>query len=145
MCPSNKQDRSDEVSANVMRVWLHVVTSVWGCIEVDWWCRESKGKAKIEGYMSISDEEAHQRLLWKKLWENTPSNQQHLVFASKQLEDVLPTPGKYTSWPTMPHNYYSVILSIIRYVKSRLVTSQLYSTFKLLNYCRNYKHWCSML
>ena len=24
-------------------------------------CRESEGKAKIEGYMSISDEEAHQR------------------------------------------------------------------------------------
>ena len=27
---------------------------------VDWRCRESEGKAKIEGYMSISDEEAHQ-------------------------------------------------------------------------------------
>ena len=24
-------------------------------------CRESEGKAKIEGYMSISDEEAHHR------------------------------------------------------------------------------------
>ena len=24
-------------------------------------CRESEGKAKIEGYMSVSDEEAHQR------------------------------------------------------------------------------------
>ena len=23
-------------------------------------CRESEGKAKIEGYMSVSDEEAHQ-------------------------------------------------------------------------------------
>ena len=29
------------------------------CIVVDWWCRGSKGKAKIEGYMSVSDEEAH--------------------------------------------------------------------------------------
>ena len=25
-------------------------------------CRESEGKAKIEGYMSVSDEEAHHRL-----------------------------------------------------------------------------------
>ena len=24
-------------------------------------CKESEGKAKIEGYMSVSDEEAHQR------------------------------------------------------------------------------------
>ena len=31
----------------------------WRCIVVDWQCRESEGKAKIEGYMSISDEEAH--------------------------------------------------------------------------------------
>ena len=28
---------------------------------VDWQCRESEGKAKIKGYMSVSDEEAHQR------------------------------------------------------------------------------------
>ena len=28
---------------------------------VDQRCRESEGKVKIEGYMSISDEEAHQR------------------------------------------------------------------------------------
>ena len=28
---------------------------------VDRRCRESKGKAKIEGYMSVSDEEAHHR------------------------------------------------------------------------------------
>ena len=27
---------------------------------VDRQCRESEGKAKIEGYMSVSDEEAHQ-------------------------------------------------------------------------------------
>ena len=25
-------------------------------------CRESEGKAKIEGYMSVSDEEAHHRV-----------------------------------------------------------------------------------
>ena len=30
---------------------------------MDWRRRESEGKAKIEGYMSISDEEAHQRSL----------------------------------------------------------------------------------
>ena len=29
------------------------------CIVVDQRCRGSKGKVKIEGYMSISDEEAH--------------------------------------------------------------------------------------
>ena len=29
---------------------------------MDWQCRESEGKAKIEGYMSISDEEAHHRI-----------------------------------------------------------------------------------
>ena len=29
---------------------------------VDRRCRESEGKAKIEGYMSVSDEEAHQRI-----------------------------------------------------------------------------------
>ena len=29
---------------------------------VDRRCRESKGKAKIEGYMSVSDEEAHHRV-----------------------------------------------------------------------------------
>ena len=30
---------------------------------VDRRCRESEGKAKIEGYMSVSDEEAHHRVL----------------------------------------------------------------------------------
>ena len=30
---------------------------------MDWRCRESEGKAKIEGYMSVSDEETHQRKL----------------------------------------------------------------------------------
>ena len=34
-----------------------------GCIVVDRQCRGSKGTAKIEGYMSISDEEAHHRTL----------------------------------------------------------------------------------
>ena len=61
MCPSNKQDRSDGVSATVMRVqaWSRAVASEWRCVVVDQRCRESKGKAKIEGYMSISDVEAH--------------------------------------------------------------------------------------
>ena len=31
------------------------------CVVVDQRCRESEGKVKIEGYMSISDEEAHQQ------------------------------------------------------------------------------------
>ena len=30
---------------------------------VDRRCRESEGKAKIEGYMSVSDEEAHQWII----------------------------------------------------------------------------------
>ena len=30
-------------------------------------CRESEGKAKIEGYMSVSDEEAHQRSMVQDL------------------------------------------------------------------------------
>ena len=61
---SNKWDRSDEASAIVMRAWARsrAVTSERRCVVADWWCRESEGKAKIEGYMSISDEEAHQRL-----------------------------------------------------------------------------------
>ena len=32
------------------------------CIVVDQQCRGSKGQAEIEGYMSISDEEAHHRV-----------------------------------------------------------------------------------
>ena len=40
----------------------HVVALERRCIVVDWQCRESEGKAKIEGYMSISDEEAHHRV-----------------------------------------------------------------------------------
>ena len=55
MCPSNKRDQSDEASASA-------IVSVQGCIVVDQQCRGSKGKAKIEQYMSISDEEAHQRV-----------------------------------------------------------------------------------
>ena len=38
-----------------------VVASEWRCVGVDRQCRESEGKAKIEGYMSVSDEEAHHR------------------------------------------------------------------------------------
>ena len=34
-------------------------------------CRESEGKVKIEGYMSISDEEAHQRWGAKSSSEST--------------------------------------------------------------------------
>ena len=36
---------------------------------MDWRCRESEGKAKIEGYMSVSDEEAHQRRCQMKVWK----------------------------------------------------------------------------
>ena len=34
-----------------------------GCIEVDQQCRGSNGKAKIEGYMSVSDGEAHHQFM----------------------------------------------------------------------------------
>ena len=39
------------------------VASEQRCIVVDRQCRDSEGKVKIEGYMSVSDEEAHQRHL----------------------------------------------------------------------------------
>ena len=32
-------------------------------------CRESEGKAEIEGYMSVSDEEAHQRVVLVVLYK----------------------------------------------------------------------------
>ena len=43
-----------------VQVQLHVVASEQRCVVVDQQCRESEGKAKIEEYMSVSDEEAHQ-------------------------------------------------------------------------------------
>ena len=57
MCPSNKWDWSDEASAIVMRAWSRAVVVEWRCAVVDQRCRESEGKAKIEGYMSVSDED----------------------------------------------------------------------------------------
>ena len=38
-----------------------MIASERRCVVVDRQCRESEGRAKIEGYMSISDEEAHQQ------------------------------------------------------------------------------------
>ena len=43
----------------------HAVALERRCIVVDQQCRESEGKVKIEGYMSVSDEEAHQ---WVKAY-----------------------------------------------------------------------------
>ena len=59
-----------------MRVWVHAVASERRCVVVDRRCRDSEGKAKIEGYMSVSDEEAHHwwwvypsdTLLWPFIW-----------------------------------------------------------------------------
>ena len=45
-----------------MRVRSRAVASERRCVGVDRQCRESEVKAKIEGYMSVSDEEAHQRV-----------------------------------------------------------------------------------
>ena len=42
-----------------MRARARTVASEQRCIVVDWQCRDSEGKAKIEGYMNVSDEEAH--------------------------------------------------------------------------------------
>ena len=50
-----------------VQVQLHVVASEQRCVVVDQRCRESEGKVKIEGYMSISDEEAHQREQWSDI------------------------------------------------------------------------------
>ena len=45
-----------------MQAQLHAVMSEQRCVVVDQRCRESEGKVKIEGYMSVSDEEAHHHL-----------------------------------------------------------------------------------
>ena len=45
------------------RVRSCMVALEWRCVVVDRRCRESEGKVKIEGYVSVSDEEAHQ---WRK-------------------------------------------------------------------------------
>ena len=42
------------------RASTSTVASERRCEVEDRQCRESEGKAKIEGYMSLSDEEAHQ-------------------------------------------------------------------------------------
>ena len=49
-----------------LRVSASAVASERRCVGVDRRCRESEGKAKIEGYMSVSDEEAHQRCHHKR-------------------------------------------------------------------------------
>ena len=76
------------------RVWLRasasVVASERRCIGVDRRCRESEGKVKIEGYMSVSDEEAHQReggKRWASSSENTEENSSYL---SGSLTSVIP-------------------------------------------------------
>ena len=46
-----------------LRASASTVASERRCVGVDRRCRESEGKAKIEGYMSVSDEEAHQQIL----------------------------------------------------------------------------------
>ena len=54
---------------DVHGVWIDFWVLVVSVVSLNWVrveigrasCRESEGKAKIEGYMSVSDEEAHQR------------------------------------------------------------------------------------
>ena len=45
-----------------VRLRASAVASEQRCVGVDRRRRESEGKAKIEGYMSVSDEEAHHRV-----------------------------------------------------------------------------------
>ena len=72
-----------------VRVWLRVVTSVWGCVVVNQRCRGSNGKVKIEGHMSISDEEAHhqaQSMQWtESLFQ---SSQIWLLISMKTLSPL---------------------------------------------------------
>ena len=51
-----------QISECDCRASASVIVSEQRCIVVDRQCRESEGKAKIEGCMSVSDEEAHQWL-----------------------------------------------------------------------------------
>ena len=59
------RDWSDRASAIVVRarVRSRAVALERRCVGVDRRCRESEGKVKIEGYMSVSDEEAHQCII----------------------------------------------------------------------------------
>ena len=63
------------------------------CVVVDRWCRESEGKAKIEGHMSVSDEEAHHQSL--NLVSNSPFvlPQQTSELFSNHLVAYSATPG----------------------------------------------------
>ena len=61
------------------------VASERRCVGVDRRCRESEGKAKIEGYMSVSDEEAHHRGYdIAKLFKDAP-----IVVSEKATRDRL--------------------------------------------------------
>ena len=82
ICPSNKWDWSDEVQSCA-------VASVQGCVVVDWQCRGSNGKVKIEGYMSVS-EEAHQ---CDVMWPHTTRCdhiQSHLLAHDTHLHFIRP-------------------------------------------------------
>ena len=52
---------------------------------VDQRCRGSKGKAKIEGYMSISDEEAHQHVAHFKAYKLEVGSGTHPIVYQEPL------------------------------------------------------------
>ena len=57
---------------------------------VDQQCRESKGKAKIEGYMSVSDEEAHHQDM--RSWST--KRQEIMSLSMTESEYITVTHGK---------------------------------------------------
>ena len=94
-----------------LRVSASAVASERRCVGVDRRCRESEGKAKIEGYMSVSDEEAHQRYClkrhpmwffiskrhptWKHATKNATKNARNHVRKTRALpapDDTAPAP-----------------------------------------------------
>ena len=59
----NRKSYVHQISECDCRASASAVALERRCVGVDRRCRESEGKAKKDGYMSISDEEAHQRSL----------------------------------------------------------------------------------
>ena len=98
-----------------------MVASERRCVGVDQRRRESEGKAKIEGYMRVSDEEAHQHAHLKYAFINTsfiPSGRSdpheyeggmHDVIADIDEEPLRPSPNMISILikpPPKPHNLW---------------------------------------
>ena len=77
---------------------------------VDWQCRESEGKAKIEGYMSISDEEAHHRHDSSRVWV---MDRDHLILVAVVLDNTL---DQYVEWSAQEDIECQVVNNVKLYV-----------------------------